>query len=187
MCTDCQNRGWDYLHSAGGSGSVGSEYAGHTCPNSGFRYGRGTCTTYSNTLPPYYARLREGGAVVFWPESAEDKRWDWVLHGPMLNLDLPPDIEDPIGDLGFMGQVMILGMPNQYGQLALLKAAKPEWRGLDSVGLGVYLQGCREAGAIVGERRGAEIVWEDGLVSAIPPYEVFRRPEGSFFGRFDRD
>ena len=122
-------------------------------------------------LGPYLGYLHEGGWVIDKRRIMDGPRRgefvDGVMNGPMIDTAVAPSQVDRCPQ---PSAILLGGLQGAFQTLAMVKTAKPEWRGLDSIGPEDYAAFWRERGAKVGRRRGDAIVWDDGSRSLIPAF-----------------
>lgn len=119
-------------------------------------------SSYDKRIERKYSALVEGGVVLdkrpafgSYPRGAMAE----VMDGPMLDLDLAPKGEERCPE---PSAVLLHGLQDGFLALAKKRATDQSWRGLDAVGLDVYLSRWRVLGARIGVRHGDAIHWEDG-------------------------
>jgi len=160
MARDKYEERYDLLtRGVGPHGSVGAESVG-------WSGGKCSTTMYSRRLGPYFGELKDGGVVVDKWTVDFKTGYNLVVHGPMVDVTLPPKTIDKFD--GQISDVMLIGLQGSFQAMALKKRTDPKWSGLDSVSLDLYCDLWRQAGARIGKRIGNEIHWEDGAVSEIP-------------------
>jgi hypothetical protein len=134
-------------------------------------YGRTTegahVSSYDKRIETQYAALVDGGVVV-------DKRPAFdanlkgaikeVMDGPLLDMSLAPEAEERCPE---PSDILLYGLEDTFQRWAKKRATDKGWKGLDSVGLEVYLRRWRALGARIGVRHGDTIHWEDGEEVAI--------------------
>lgn len=119
----------------------------------------------------YYGDLAEGGIVLDKRRVLEEDP-SLAFRSPILASHLPPGTIEPPGQ---PDRVLAQGMLGMFGEAhaALITAtAEPEgYNGLALVATDVYVQFWRRHGARVGQRAGAQVLWEDGRAEPIPSAE----------------
>jgi hypothetical protein len=112
----------------------------------------GSVTTYVPMLKAEVGNLIEGGVVVDKRTVKIDNLIHYVVSGPMLDTQLPP------------------GTAKDWDKVKPCEDAK-NLKSFDYVSLDLYLKLWRELGARIGQRKGDQIIWEDGRVWNIPDEE----------------
>jgi len=151
------------------------------------------CGALAATLAEY---ALDGARVIIAPDERGPMASAWIhgtICGPMLDPDLPPKGCDRFDKAGarnsIIAQALIAdfaeGSGNEYGGILAVAVKAPDtWGGLDYVGLDIWLDVKRTAGARVGTYRRAShsIDWEDGTSTACPAPPA---PGGSWWHLWD--
>lgn len=109
-----------------------------------------------------YVKHAIEGALVYDAASADYSAFaKMVIHGPMLNLRLAPDEYEPFGKAA---RALLLDVaPSMDGsfQAVAKLAERPDFKGFDYVGVGIYEALLREVPGIrIGHVNNGAVVWE---------------------------
>jgi hypothetical protein len=108
-----------------------------------------------------YAKYRMEGARVIDKRAALEKDWGLAVRMPMLSAALEPNGVSGLDRSCRMLDTMAVHGSGTYGQLAQLALADEKFSGLDYVGIDIYTQLWRDAGARVGVFQDGRIQWEN--------------------------
>ena len=112
-----------------------------------------------------YAKYRLEGCRVIDKRAAVERNYTLAIAMPMLGAGLAPRAVDSFmkrsEDSWFLKAFAGLEETGDYGKLARIALENKEFKGLDYVGIDIYTELWRAAGARIGVFHGGKITWEN--------------------------
>ena len=106
--------------------------------------------------------LSDGGWIVDKRQLANHPNaFKLVWNSPMVSLKAASTCPKP-------SDTMAAGLHGTFQAIAAYKLAKPDWQGLDYVGLESYLAYWQRNGARIGQRQGNSVHWTNGTITELP-------------------